>query len=222
LIAKGELIGILRVDGRGAGNHPASTDSMPWAAKSIAERSAIGFCSVRRQERLQFQATRDTLTGLYNRRFMEETIRNEERRAVRRDTSIGFMMLDVDNFKRFNDTFGHDAGDTVLRTIGKVIRKVVREEDIPCRYGGEEFVVVLPGADLQDTRQRAETLRSAVERLAVKHGGGTVAKITISVGVASFPQHGSNCQDVLKLADQALYAAKHAGRNRVAMPPAKQ
>ena len=130
------------------------------------------------------------------------------------------MMLDVDHFKRFNDTFGHDAGDALLRGMGAILRRTVREGDMPCRYGGEEFVVILPGADLNGTRQRAEVLRAAIEQWNPQHNGRSLGTVTVSVGVAAFPLHGDTGQAVLKMADQALYAAKHAGRNRIAAPKA--
>ena len=125
------------------------------------------------------------------------------------------MMVDVDHFKLLNDTFGHDSGDAVLRMIGSVLRHIIREGDMPCRYGGEEFVVILPGATLEDTRQRAETLRMAIERCRPNHEGRALGQVTVSIGVSVFPVNGSSWQMVLKSADQALYNAKRSGRNRV-------
>jgi diguanylate cyclase (GGDEF)-like protein len=129
------------------------------------------------------------------------------------------MILDVDFFKHFNDTFGHDAGDTLLRGIGHILRHTVREGDMPCRYGGEEFVVILPGADIEDTRQRAETLRAAIECWTPQHQGSAFGPVTVSIGIAAFPRNGDSWQTTLKAADLALYAAKHGGRNRVAAAP---
>lgn len=114
--------------------------------------------------------------------------------------------------------FTHDAGDALLRALGRVIRGKVRKGDIPCRFGGEEFVIVLPGADLDITVVRAEALRLAVREMQVAHGGQALGLITVSIGVACYPRHGSNCHSVLKIADQALYAGKHAGRDRVMRP----
>ena len=187
----------------------------PWAATAIAERTTIALAALRRQEQLQSRAIRDALTGLFNRGFMEEALAIEQRRALRRNTSIGVMMLDVDHFKRYNDSFGHAAGDALLRAIGDILQRTVREGDMPCRYGGEEFVVILPGADLDTTRQRAEALRATIEGWRPEPGDSALGKVTVSIGVACYPQHGMTWQAVLKRADQALYAAKHAGRNRI-------
>lgn len=216
LMANGEMLGVLHLARLGA-NEPEQDVS--WAAVSIAERTAIALSALKRHERLQFRATRDVLTGLYNRRFMEEALAIEQRRARRRKSSIGMMMVDVDFFKRFNDTFGHDAGDALLHGIGHILRHTVREGDMPCRYGGEEFVVILPGADIDDTRQRAETLRATVERWAPQHQGRSFGSVTISIGIAAFPRNGNSWQAALKSADLALYEAKHGGRNRVASAP---
>jgi len=216
LLARGELLGVLHL--AGLPDPSATASAIPWPATAMAERTAIALAAVRRQERLQLKAIRDALTGLFNRGFLEEALTIEQQRAVRRGSPIGVMMLDVDHFKRFNDTFGHDAGDALLRGMGGILRHTVREGDMPCRYGGEEFVVILPGADLNGTRQRAEVLRAAIEQWNPQHNGRSLGTVTVSVGVAAFPLHGDTGQAVLKMADQALYAAKHAGRNRVAAP----
>ena len=194
---------------------PGKQRRAPWAATAIAERATLGLTALRRQEQLHLRAIRDALTGLFNRGFMEEALAIERQRALRRDTSIGIMMLDVDHFKRYNDSFGHAAGDALLRGIGQLIQRTVREGDMPCRYGGEEFVVIMPGADLDSTQQRAEVLRLAIERWRPASGDSALGAVTVSIGVAVFPAHGMAWQTVLKCADQALYAAKHAGRNRV-------
>ena len=202
---------------------PSAQRTPPWAATAIAERATIGLTALRRQEQLHLRAIRDALTGLFNRGFMEEALAIEQQQALRRDACIGIMMLDVDHFKRYNDNYGHAAGDTLLRGIGKLIQQTVREGDMPCRYGGEEFVVILPGADLENTKQRAETLRLAIERWRPSSSGQVLGEVTVSVGVAAFPAQGVTWQAVLKCADDALYAAKHAGRNRVVVAtPAMQ
>lgn len=210
LIAQGELLGTLHIQSAEA---PAI-----WLAESLAQRSAGAISRIQREALLRAQATRDPLTGLHNRRFLEESLSLEQTRAKRHGTPIGLMVLDVDHFKRFNDTFGHDAGDALLRAMGRTIRSQVRKGDIPCRYGGEEFVIVLPEADLDITFARAEALRQAVSELQVTHDGQALGPVTISIGVACYPRHGSNCRSVLKVADQALYAGKNAGRNRVMRP----
>lgn len=218
LITHNELVGALHLIELDTASHVSRPAHTHWVANSIAERAAIAIRNAKQLQKLRFKATRDVLTGLYNRRFMEETLIIEERRALRRGLPIGIMMLDVDHFKRYNDTYGHDAGDALLRTFGGLVQTTVRKCDIPCRYGGEEFVVILPGADLKDTCQRAEMLRIAIENLDTRHNNQALGVVTVSIGAASFPQNGDSWQSVLKKADQALYQAKHAGRNRVAEP----
>jgi diguanylate cyclase (GGDEF)-like protein len=130
-------------------------------------------------------------------------------------------MLDLDHFKRFNDTYGHDAGDAVLREAAFFLLRNVRAEDFVCRYGGEEFVVILPTAGLDGARARAERLRSKMRELNIMHQGKSLGTVTFSVGVAAFPEHGMAPKDLMAAADAALYAAKRGGRNQVALASAK-
>ena len=146
---------------------------------------------------------------------MLETCRREFSRAARGKQPVAMLSIDVDFFKKFNDNHGHDAGDTVLREVGKCLESVFRNEDVACRFGGEEFVVVLPGASLEIGARRAEELRAKIEALSVRYLDANLPRITISTGVAAFPEAGDNPQSVLKAADDALYCAKEAGRNRV-------
>lgn len=139
----------------------------------------------------------------------------QERLARRKGTCIGLMMIDADHFKAFNDTFGHDAGDQVLREIAGALRSHTRGEDVACRYGGEELCVVLPGATPEITLNRAEQLRGSVAALLPERGGVSLGQATVSIGVANFPVHGATWRDVLLAADAALYQAKQQGRNRV-------
>jgi diguanylate cyclase (GGDEF)-like protein len=139
----------------------------------------------------------------------------ETRRAVRAEQGLGVLMLDLDHFKKFNDTYGHDAGDNVLRETASFLLKSVRAEDIVCRFGGEEFVVILPVADLKVTQARAERIRSRLRELSVIHQGQSLGTVTVSVGVAELPQHGTSAQDLLEAAAAALYCAKREGRDRV-------
>jgi diguanylate cyclase (GGDEF)-like protein len=127
------------------------------------------------------------------------------------------LMLDLDYFKKFNDTYGHDAGDTVLRETASFLAKSVRAEDIVCRFGGEEFVILLPMADLKATQARAERIRSRIRELAILHQGHSVGVVTFSVGVAALPDHGAGSRVLLDAADAALYRAKREGRDRVAV-----
>jgi diguanylate cyclase (GGDEF)-like protein len=181
----------------------------------VAEHIALALANLKLQETLRDQAIRDPLTGLFNRRYMEESLEREVSRAGRSGIPVGVIMLDIDHFKHFNDTFGHEAGDTLLGALGNFLRAHIRGGDIACRYGGEEFTLILPDASFDATRDRAEQLREAVTKLNVLHRGETLGPITLSLGVATFPEHGSIGQAVLLAADGALYRAKHEGRNRV-------
>jgi diguanylate cyclase (GGDEF)-like protein len=165
--------------------------------------------------RLQDQVVHDGLTGLHNRRYLEESLGREESRARRSSQPFGVMMIDIDNFKRFNDTLGHAAGDAVLRAIGKHMLSAARGEDIVSRYGGEEFVLVMAPAAQGTVWERAEKLRRGVQDLEIEYEGRRVGPITISVGIGIFPDHGGSGQEVLRVADAALYHAKRSGRNCV-------
>ncbi|MBE3046834.1 diguanylate cyclase [Candidatus Bathyarchaeota archaeon] len=164
------------------------------------------------QAQLREQATRDSLTGLFNRRYLEETLVREFLRAGREKSTVCLVMMDIDGFKAFNDTYGHDAGDLLLRKLGEFLRSEVRSSDFSCRYGGEEFLIVMPGALLEKGYERAEHLRAAFLSLDIEHLGVKLCA-TLSIGVAIYPQHGDTSMEVLHAADQAMYAAKVAGRN---------
>lgn len=163
------------------------------------------------------QSVRDHLTGLFNRRYMEETLERELLRAARKHLLLGIIMLDVDDLKHFNDTWGHAAGDEALRQLGSLLLNQVRGEDIACRYGGDEFILILPDASPQVTLQRAEQIAKLARWSYLQLDGQKLSAVTLSLGVAVFPKHGETSTAILKAADAALYRAKHAGRNRVCM-----
>jgi diguanylate cyclase (GGDEF)-like protein len=158
---------------------------------------------------------RDPLTGLYNRRYLDETIGRELPRARRMNQSVGVIVLDIDHFKLLNDTYGHDAGDIVLAKTGELLRSASRKGDIACRFGGEEFAIVLPGATLAVARTRAEDIRSTIEAMRFHFEGETIGPLTVSAGVASMPPHAQDWGFLMHQADRALYTAKQAGRNKV-------
>jgi diguanylate cyclase (GGDEF)-like protein/PAS domain S-box-containing protein len=168
----------------------------------------------RLQSALQEQAVRDGLTGLYNRRYLDEMLDREVSRARREGNPLSLVMLDIDYFKKVNDTYGHQAGDEVLKVLAATLMADIRTEDMACRYGGEEFLILLPNMPLIAALERAEGWRKAVERLSIVHGNFPIC-FTISLGVAAYPEHGKTPDDLTRCADQALYRAKHDGRNRV-------
>ena len=166
---------------------------------------------------LRDRAVRDALTGVHNRGYLEESLAREEARARRSGQPLGVLMIDIDHFKRCNDTWGHAAGDAVLRAVGQYVLSLTRGEDIFCRYGGEEFVLIMVDSTARAAWERAEALREGVRGLQVEHDNQRIGPITLSIGVAMIPDHAADGQGALKAADDALYRAKQAGRNRVVM-----
>jgi diguanylate cyclase (GGDEF)-like protein len=160
---------------------------------------------------------RDYLTNLFNRRHMEETLERELDRAARKRQSLGLVMLDIDHFKAFNDIQGHAAGDAVLKAIATMLQEQIRPYDAACRFGGEEFVLIMPDSSAETTAVRAEHLRAGISRLHIVYMDRDIGAVTVSIGVAIYPDHGSTGDAVLKSADTALYRAKEEGRNRVAV-----
>jgi len=217
LLSQGEAIGILHFQCNANAELPESTLVV---ASTFADQVGLSVSNLRLREALRSQSIRDPLTGLFNRRYLEETLEREIRRAVRSEQSLGVIMLDLDHFKNFNDTYGHDAGDTVLREAATFFTKSVRVEDIVCRFGGEEFVIILPMADLKATQARGERIRSKLRELVVMHQGQSVGQVTVSVGVAALPGHGTSPRGLIDSADAALYRAKREGRDRVVVAEA--
>jgi diguanylate cyclase (GGDEF)-like protein/PAS domain S-box-containing protein len=183
--------------------------------RDITERMHAQNALLKSEARLREMSVRDYLTGLFNRRYMEETLERELLRASRKGLSLGTLMIDVDDFKQFNDNFGHAAGDAVLRELGTLLRGHFRGEDVACRYGGDEFIIVLLDASLEMTRERAERLCEHARHLDLQVEGQTLQAVTLSIGVAVFPENGITSAAILKAADTALYRAKHEGRDRV-------
>jgi diguanylate cyclase (GGDEF)-like protein len=209
LMVQGEMLGILHLEN----DKLADPDEQPLAV-AFAEHAALTLANLRLRERLHAQAMRDGLTGIFNRRFMEESLLREARRADRSQMPLSVIMIDIDHFKRFNDNFGHPAGDALLRGVGKMLQAEMRGGDLACRYGGEEFTVILPATPLPAACEIAERLRMKTQELDIAMEGRALDKITISLGVASYPQHGDSWEAVVHAADLALLNAKTT-RNRV-------
>lgn len=185
--------------------------------RDITERKEAQDALYKNEALLRELSTRDHLTGLFNRRYMEESLESELLRAARNQLPLGIIILDVDGFKQFNDTYGHATGDMILRELGEILCKYVREEDVAARYGGDEFVVILPGASREVTQERAVILCRATEDFHLQMEGKALPSPTLSLGAATFPQNGSLSATLLKAADAALYRAKHEGGGQVAM-----
>jgi diguanylate cyclase (GGDEF)-like protein/PAS domain S-box-containing protein len=215
MMAQGEAIFMLHLQNSLDSAHEFLKDSKRQVAIAAAEHIALALSNLKLRETLRSLSIRDPLTGLFNRRHMEESLDRELRRAERMKTPVGIIMLDLDHFKEFNDTFGHDAGDALLREFGLSLLRGARGGDIACRYGGEEFTLILPGASLEDTTKRAEQFCEGARRLNINHYGQSAYPISISLGVAVYPDHAHTGEGVLKAADAALYLAKSQGRNRV-------
>jgi diguanylate cyclase (GGDEF)-like protein len=216
MMAQSEILGILHLIQQERGHRSRLIETKQNLAIAVAEHLAIASSSLKLRETLYNQSIRDSLTGLFNRRYLEETLKREISRAKRKQYSLGIIMIDIDHFKSFNDTFGHDGGDVLLRELSRILQRNIRREDIACRYGGEEFVLILPDASLENTQRRAEQMREAVKNLKLYYLNHPLGEVTISSGVAIYPDHGLTEEDVLRAADKALYRAKSEGRDRVA------
>jgi diguanylate cyclase (GGDEF)-like protein len=188
-------------------------DNWQSLAVTVAGQVALSLAAVRLREDLRNQAIRDPLTGLYNRRFLEESLSRELERATRGRIPVSLLFLDLDHFKRFNDNFGHAAGDVVLRSLAVLLRSFFRSTDVCCRVGGEEFAVILPEAAPESAVVRANALRLEVKSMQLAHDDKPLGSVSISIGVAGFPAHASTPQQLLQVADDCLYKSKARGRD---------
>lgn len=212
LAAQGVMLGVLTLDFEGE-----LAENQRRLAIAATDHLALAIANIRLQQDLRSQSIRDPLTGLFNRRYLEASLDRELARAVRRQQSVAVLMMDIDHFKRFNDTFGHEAGDHVLSAFGQALASKCRGEDTCCRFGGEEFTAILVDCDARCALARGEMLRKMVQEMDLVFRGQRLGPISVSIGVAVFPDHGASPQQLVAAADLALYAAKHAGRDRVRM-----
>lgn len=212
LITQGDVIGCLTVAGEAlSGEHGAEQGR--WIVQ-LAEQLGLALSNVRLRISLRRQSIVDPLTQLYNRRYMDEVLKRELLLAERKEGPVTVIMIDLDHFKRVNDTYGHDGGDALLVAVAATLREKVRACDIACRLGGEEMLIVLPECSLANGLARAEAVRQAVAALQVR-SNGQILTATASFGVASFPEHGRTVESLVHASDLALYEAKHGGRNCV-------
>ncbi len=213
VIVQGDVMGALHVLTQGC--DPEAFIARRKLVENLAQQLALFLNNLQLRHTLRRQSLRDPLTGLFNRRYMEETLNRESVRAKREKFSIGIIMLDVDHFKQFNDTHGHDSGDTLLKRLARVLRNGVRGEDVVCRYGGEEFILILPGADLDRTTARAEEIRRLVAVNMAMMLDDKEIRVTVSLGASVYDSEVDGIEEAVKAADRALYLAKEDGRNVV-------
>jgi diguanylate cyclase (GGDEF)-like protein len=209
-------LGLLHLRSEPIGIGPQSIpESVQKLAEKVTEHIGLALSNLDLKNTLLIQAIRDPLTGLFNRRYMEETLERELHRSSRYGTPLGIVLIDLDEFKNINDTMGHDTGDAVLKAMGDLLLQFFRGEDVACRYGGDEFTIILPESSLANTWQRAEQLREEWKKIKIKHEGNFIHMPTLSIGVAAFPDHGMKPDQLIQSADTAAYTAKSKGRDRV-------
>ncbi len=212
IIAGGETLGLVHIEGLDASKKARADKILPL----LIERAGFAIYSIRLRQSLEFRSTRDSLTELFNRRYLDEALDVEIKRAERSGRQLSLVMFDLDHFKQLNDSHGHDAGDEALRVFARLLNDVLRAGDIACRYGGEEFALILPGADIEQAQEIAERVRAGLEEgTSGAYCDPCLADLTVSAGVANLEQHATDAASLLILADQALYQAKRSGRNRV-------
>ena len=212
LTAQGDSLGWLYLSTSGHGSFPKLA-----VAIAAAEQLSLALANLKLRQHLRDLSVRDPLTGLFNRRYLTESLGREMTRCKRRNLSLAVLMLDLDHFKIFNDTLGHQAGDALLVAFSRLLQKSVRNEDIACRLGGEEFILIMPEMDQEVAIRRATELLQATRELSVMHEGQILPQITVSIGIAVFPQHSNDPDHLIGSSDTALYQAKHEGRDRYAI-----
>jgi diguanylate cyclase (GGDEF)-like protein len=220
VLGQGEIIGLFHLrciesDADASGRSQKSIEERERVAGSAAEYLGLALANMRLREALREQSIRDPLTNLYNRRYLDATLVREVMRAERNNASAAVMMLDIDHFKKFNDTYGHEAGDAMLQAFGTFLGQSTRGGDVACRYGGEEFTVIFADTPLESARLRAEEIRTGAKNVRGKFEGRELGPITISVGLAAYPTHATTGEGLLAAADAALYEAKQTGRDCV-------
>jgi diguanylate cyclase (GGDEF)-like protein len=215
LMAQASAIGVLCLRHEESGSFSEAASPPQALAEAASEQISLSLANLMLREELHELSIADPLTGLHNRRFLVQALTHEIERAARQQAGVGVVIADIDFFKRINDRFGHDGGDALLKAVAQELRNAIRGGDIACRMGGEEFAILLPGASFAIARQRAEELRHAIAALKVHHLDVVLPSVSLSCGVAIYPEHGSTVDTLLRSADQALYRAKEGGRNRV-------
>lgn len=215
LNAQGEVLGLICMEATSDSGSVVQREEK--LAIGVSEQIALALSNAKLREMLKQQSIIDPLTGLFNRRYMDETLKRELSRATRISSPVSMIMLDVDHFKKINDTHGHDVGDLVLESISHCLISEIRGSDFACRFGGEELVLILPECPKNAAFDRAEKIRENIQLLVLQHGTQYIDGVTASFGVATFPEDGAGAEELFHVADHALYMAKSSGRNRVVM-----
>lgn len=212
LMVQGEMLGVLCLiaNATPTGEHPPGLKQL---AVTVGETIKLSLSNLKLRDELRSQAIHDPLTGLFNRRYLDEILPHDLHQVQRRKSPLCVVMLDLDGLKQLNDSFGHGAGDSVLREFGRALHEHLRKSDISCRYGGDEFVLVLPDSTVADTQQRVEQIRIFIKGLQIHYGEQVLEPITFSAGIAQTPEHGTTTGELLRAADRAMYAAKQVGGN---------
>ena len=210
LVAHGNTIGLMHLILDENDTAPQKIDM----SCSIAEHLALAVANLDLQQRLRQQALRDSLTGLYNRRYFDDSITQKLNISNRYHQPLSLLMMDMDHFKSFNDSFGHDAGDYVLKSVAALFTKIMRKEDCVCRIGGEEIAVLLPQADREQSLIISDKVCQEVRRLHLTLNGQSLGKLSISIGIATYPEDADDADELIKQADNAMYSAKKNGRDQ--------
>jgi diguanylate cyclase (GGDEF)-like protein len=183
---------------------------------TVSDSIGLAYVNLKIRETLRYQSIRDPLTGLFNRRYLEETLARELSRVSRNQNPLSLIMVDIDYFKNFNDSFGHVMGDILLKKLGQLFIHSLREEDIACRYGGDEFIIVLPDTTLDNAKRWAERLRENVKNLnIISSWDAESGIITLSFGIAAYSEKANSIDNLIRIADKALYSSKSLGRDQV-------
>lgn len=220
LFAQNDIIGLLYLEIKNSKSMTEKAidrvlNSNESLISNLAGHISLAISNIKLRDSLTKQSVRDPLTSLYNRSYLTESLDRDIQRAKRDNVSLAIVMIDLDNFKKINDTFGHEAGDLVLKTFGKLLSNHIRKSDIACRYGGEEFLLMLYGVTVEEAVDRAEQLRNAVSEINIQFGHQLIGTVTISLGIAMYPEHDEEMETLIRAADSALYQSKKTGRNKV-------
>ncbi len=211
MLSHGELFGVMQL--LLSGNY--DSEEISRLAQTIAERTALAIANLDLRNQLHIQSIHDPLTGLYNRRFMQETLEKEVHKVQRTNRGVSVAMIDIDRFKDYNDGYGHDIGDSIIQQIGQYLQTHTRVEDVVCRFGGDEFLIILPEVTSSDAYHRIQELSQEISQLQIQFSENQFNKVTISAGVSQLPEFASTAEELIRTADIALYQAKELGRNRV-------